>query len=280
MLKRIYFLAIAMCFSGLITAIGWTQESVFLDTIEALRFHGYEGEELAILSAGTMENRVTEVNGLFTRTSYDKNYRVVSRLTWSTQPETEATFVLDNPFLLQENFYHYENSGICQRSVTIDYKNNQQTEKEYTETGLLSRETLYVYREPESIENQPVTKEQDKDSKNSNDAMGVQYPRKERLTEFFYNAENKLTGKKETLFTADTSFVYETKYHNPGNEFQGYDYYENGELKLTRRYSDADSYKETVFLPGNYRIEATYRGAKLLSEVTYANDIEVRRVEY
>ena len=130
MLKRVYFLAIAMCFSGLITAIGWTRESVFLDTIEALRFHGYEGEELAILSAGTMENRVTEVNGLFTRTSYDKNYRVVSRLTWSTQPETEATFVLDNPFLLQENFYYYENSGICQRSVTIDYKNNQQTEKE------------------------------------------------------------------------------------------------------------------------------------------------------
>lgn len=280
MLKRVYVLAIAMCFSCFITATGWTQESVFLDTAQALRFHGYEGEELAILSAGTVENRVTEVNGLFTRTSYDKNCRLVSRLTWSTQPETDATFVLDSPFLVQEDFFYYENSVICQRSVTIDYKNNKQTEKEYTETGLLSRETFYVYQNPESTEAQTVTQEQDKDSKNFDESMSVHYPRKEGVTEFFYNAENKLTGKKETLFTADTPLVYETKYHNPGKEFQGYDYYENGELKLTRRYSDADSYKETVFLPGNYRIEATYRGAKLLSEVTYANDIEVRRVKY
>ena len=99
------------------------------------------------------------------------------------------------------------------------------------------------------------------------------------MTEYFYNPERDLTETRITLHGQDEPFVQKTLYHSPGNIYGGYDYFENDELLVSRKYEDESVCTETRYFD-NMKIEARYNGARLLSEVVYLDGKEIRTTEY
>lgn len=250
------------------------------------RLHLYDGEETALLSAPSSKTMVMKSDGFFTRNLYDHEYRLQSRLTWQ---EKDADTGAENPplssqIVLQEDYFYYENSRNHQKVVLTDFTDTSRTERFYSLEGLVTREEIYG-PDSENASSSQDANPQDANPQDANPDVNEQEASDfsrlalKKVTEYFYNPERDLTETRITLHGQDEPFVQKTLYHSPGNIHGGYDYFENDELLVSRKYEDESVCTETRYFD-NMKIEARYNGARLLSEVVYLDGKEIRRTEY
>lgn len=250
------------------------------------RLHLYDGEETALLSAPSSKTMVMKSDGFFTRNLYDHEYRLQSRLTWqeegtSTDSDNSS---LSSQIILQEDYFYYENSRNRQKVVLTDFIDTSRTERFYSLEGLVTREEIYGPDSENASSSQDVNpldaNPQDANPDvNEQEASDFSRLALKKVTEYFYNPERDLTETRITLHGQDEPFVQKTLYHSPGNIYGGYDYFENDELLVSRKYEDESVCTETRYFD-NMKIEARYNGARLLSEVVYLDGKEIRRTEY
>ena len=241
------------------------------------RLHLYDGEETALLSAPSSKTLVMKSDGFFTRNLYDKEYRLQSRLTWQ---EKDAASGAENPplsshIVLQEDYFYYENSRNRQKVVLTDFTDTSRTERFYSQEGLVTREEIYGFDSEKAMYPQD-TNTQDANEQETDDFSRLTL---KKSTEYFYNPERNLIETRITLHGQDEPFVQKTLYHSPGNIHGGYDYFENDELLVSRKYENESVCTETRYFD-NMKIEAKYNGARLLSEVVYLDGKEIRRTVY
>ena len=246
------------------------------------RLHLYDGEETALLSAPSSKTMVMKSDGFFTRNLYDKEYRLQSRLTWQ---EKDAASGAENPplsshIVLQEDYFYYENSRNRQKVVLTDFTDTSRTERFYSQEGLVTREEVYGFDSEKAMHPQNVNT-QDTNTQDANEQETDDFSRLtlKKSTEYFYNPERNLIETRITLHGQDEPFVQKTLYHSPGNIHGGYDYFENDELLVSRKYENESVCTETRYFD-NMKIEAKYNGARLLSEVVYLDGKEIRRTVY
>lgn len=236
------------------------------------RLHLYDGEETALLSAPSSKTMVMKSDGFFTRNLYDREYRLQSRLTWqeegtSTDSDNSS---LSSQIVLQEDYFYYENSRNRQKVVLTDFTDTSRTERFYSLEGLVTREEIY------GLDSENAMHPQDANEQETDDFSRLTL---KKSTEYFYNPERNLIETRITLHGQDEPFVQKTLYHSPGNIHGGYDYFENDELLVSRKYEDESVCTETRYFD-NMKIEARYNGARLLSEVVYLDGKEIRRTVY
>ncbi len=241
------------------------------------RLHLYDGEETALLSAPSSKTMVMKSDGFFTRNLYDHEYRLQSRLTWqeegtSTDSDNSS---LSSQIVLQEDYFYYENSRNRQKVVLTDFTDTSRTERFYSQEGLVTREEVYGFDSEKAMHPQDVNP-QDANEQETDDFSRLTL---KKSTEYFYNPERNLTETRVTLHGQDEPFVQKTLYHSPGNIHGGYDYFENDELLVSRKYENESVCTETRYFD-NMKIEARYNGARLLSEVVYLDGKEIRRTVY
>ncbi len=266
-----------------------TEESAEIAPIQELlydgkglpRLHLYDGEETALLSAPSSKTMVMKSDGFFTRNLYDHEYRLQSRLTWqeegtSTDSDNSS---LSSQIVLQEDYFYYENSRNRQKVVLTDFTDTSRTERFYSLEGLVTREEIYGLDSENASSSQDVNPQDANPDANEQEASDFSRLALKKVTEYFYNPERDLTETRITLHGQDETFVQKTLYHSPGNIYGGYDYFENDELLVSRKYEDESVCTETRYFD-NMKIEARYNGARLLSEVVYLDGKEIRRTEY
>lgn len=252
------------------------------DGKELPRLHLYDGEETALLSAPSSKTMVMKSDGFFTRNLYDHEYRLQSRLTWqeegtSTDSDNSS---LSSQIVLQEDYFYYENSRNRQKVVLTDFTDTSRTERFYSLEGLVTREEIYGPDSENASSSQDVNpQEANPQDVNEQEVSDFSRLALKKVTEYFYNPERDLTETRITLHGQDETFVQKTLYHSPGNIHGGYDYFENDELLVSRKYEDESVCTETRYFD-NMKIEARYNGARLLSEVVYLDGKEIRRTEY
>ena len=145
--------------------------------------------------------------------------------------------------------------------------------------GLVTREEFYGPDSEKLSEQKSEIKDTSSQENTSQNTADLSYLSLNQVVEYFYNPERDLTEKRITLHGKDEAFVQKTLYHNPGNIHGGYDYFENDTLLVSRKYEDESVCTETRYFD-NMKIEARYNGARLLSEVVYLDDKEIRRTAY
>lgn len=259
------------------------------------RLHLYDGEETSILSTNTSQTLVTKADGSFTRILYDSEYRLQSRLVWQegdTSIGDEKSFFSPSEITSQEDFFYYDNSRSRQKVVLTDFKEAARKESFYSLEGLLVKEELYHYVPGEDTEKTSGSENLASGEDGAVDGEGLSpkdvplnpwetFPPLTlvQVTEYQYDQDKLLTEKKVTQHSGDERFIQKTVYHSPGNLHGGFDYFENEQLLISRKYEDESQYTETRYFD-TMRVEALYSGSRLLAEVVYLDGKELRRTEF
>lgn len=247
------------------------------------RLHHYDGEDTAFLSVASSRLVVTRGAGTFSRTLYDQEYRLQSRLTWQEAASEASAEGMESParLTLQEDYFYYENSRSRQKVVLTDFSQSRRTERFYSQDGLLTREVVYEPDEKKASEQREKTGSKDLNLQvvNSQDAADLLHLSVNQVVEYFYNSAKDLIEKRITHYGREKTLVEKTLYHSPGNIHGGYDYFENEVLLVSRKYEDESVCTETRYFD-TMKIESKYNGARLLSEVVYLDSKEIRRTEY
>lgn len=263
------------------TADQRTVQELLYDGKGLPRLHLYDGEETALLSSPSSKTMVMKSDGFFTRNLYDQEYRLQSRLTWQEEGSStdSGNSPLSSKIVLQEDYFYYENSRNRQKVVLTDFTDTSRTERFYSLEGLVTREEIYGPDSENASSSQDLHPQDANPDVNEQEASDFSRLALKKVTEYFYNPERDLTETRITLHGQDETFVQKTLYHSPGNIYGGYDYFENDELLVSRKYEDESVCTETRYFD-NMKIEARYNGARLLSEVVYLDGKEIRRTEY
>ena len=274
------------------------------------RLHLYDEEETAILSTNSSQTLVTRADGSFTHILYDNEYRLQSRLVWQegdTSIGDEKSFFTPSEITSQEDYFYHDNSRNRQKVVLTDFKDTTRRESFYSLEGLLVREELYRHvpdedTEDKTKEKKDASKEETKKASESENLVSGENGEADeedlspkdvppnpwetfpsltlvQVTEYQYNQDKSLTEKKITQHSGDGEFVQRTVYHSPGNLHGGFDYFENEQLLVSRKYEDESRYTETRYFD-TMRVEAMYSGSRLLAEVVYLDGKELRRTEF
>ena len=258
------------------------EEALFQDGKGSPRLHLYDGEQAAVLSSDSSRSIVTYADGIFTRTLYDAEYRLQSRIVWKEGGTEESA---DPPKLFsKEEYFYYPDSGKKQRVLSTDFQGMSRIERLYSEDGLLVKEAFY-HQALETGDGGGQSAPEGEAAAGGERAGEDNFPEVAlaKSIEYIYNQDKKLTEKRVSLFEADGSQkvggVQKTVYHTPGDVHGGYDYFEDNRLLLSRKYENESDYTETRYF-GNQKIEALYSGARLLAEVVYLDGKEVRRTTY
>lgn len=255
------------------------RQELHLDSAGMPRLHRYDGEEVALLSSRSSRSLATMADSQFSRSLYDEDYRLQSRLTWvQGEPEDGEELALPRPSV-QEDYYYHDGGGMRERVVLTDFLAGSRLESHYSVQGLLVREERYILaQEAEGADSEsPADPWQD-------------FPELAlaSVTEYRYDQDGLLAEKVVTLHHGGDDdprqpgaqpLVQRTLFQTPGDIHGGYELYEDGQLLVSRRYDGGGRCKEIRHIDG-MRIEATYDGARLVSEAIYLDGRELRRTEY
>lgn len=215
------------------------------------RLHAFEEEQAAVLSSlgGTITALAAE--NTFSRSSYDDDMRLVSKVTWKQDSGTNI------PVVSKISSYTYNgSSGFPASSSEQDLLAKTVTTKDFTATGKIKGEKCY------SI----------------SDEAGEQLL---FHAVYSYDGESKLTEKVIRKYSdAGIVSTERTVLHVPGEERGGYDYYIDDSLVRTLSYSAESDYTDTLYFPGGQRIVAVYSDGRLAEEIFYAAGKEIRRNTY
>ena len=117
---------------------------------------------------------------------------------------------------------------------------------------------------------------------------------KDRKTNLVYDSQGRTTEEKIITWTYKTnSFGRSTTEEREVKNCYDYSkvppensippdmkFYENGELHLERKYTDADHYSEKLYFDGGFSIELLYEKGIKKTEIIYLNDVEHRRRDF
>lgn len=225
--------------------------SYFLSGDGTQRLHTFGVEQAAVLSAGNSSVTAVSDGETFSRSAYDDDMRLVSRVTWRRDGGTGFHVVSRTADYLYEG-----SSGFPSSSTERDFLAGTVTRRDFSAAGKVSRERLYSV---------------DGDSAETllSDALCS------------YDGESRITERSVTTYAADGSVLTErTVFRIPGNERGGYDYYKDGALSRSVEYSSESDYTETVYFSGGHSVAASYSGGRLVEEVFFLDGKELRRNSY
>ncbi len=270
--------------------IGSASQELHLDSAGMPRLHLHDGEEVALLSSQSARSLATMADSQFSRSLYDEDYRLQSRLTWvQGEPEAGEDLSLPRPSV-QEDYYYHGDGGMRERVVLTDFLAGSRLESYYSVEGLLVREERYTpVQEGDAASEANPAAESPADAAPADPWRDFPELALASVTEFHYDQDGLLSekvvthhdhgGDDDPRHPAARPIVQRTLFQTPGDIHGGYELYEDSRLLVSRRYDGDGLCRETRHIDG-MRIEATYDGARLVSEAIYLDGRELRRTEY
>ncbi len=224
-----------------------------------VRLYLGDGEQTAVLSEREGVSLVQAADEGFSRNEYDPFLRLKSRTVWRAGDSGAAAVIA------VRTDYSYEGDSFrLLESQTYDAEKATVTVTSFSAGGLPAAESVYAVS--------PEPAEGGKPAARTGESRTLR-----TLTEYRYAAGTELSEKTVTDYTVNPPASYRTVYRKAGDIRGGYDYFENGVLRVSRNQQDADNYTETFFFDGGLRVESTYRGGILREELFFDGKTELRR---
>lgn len=187
------------------------------------------------------------------RIYYDDDLRIIKKENWKMAADIKGSE------LLTTQLYKYENSSIPVSSVLSgkDYR----YEMSYDEKGNVIESKNYKVSEEDSYI--------------------------ESISRWRFNQDNKIKMKESTVYTyksgnAKAVLSKETKReeyeYKVDSKTPDYFYYENGELRLKKIYTNADDYITSTYFDGGFVVESYYSNYNRIKDIFYLNG-KVKRIK-
>lgn len=284
------------------------KEFSYLDKSGALRRFFYDGEGMSVNSYdGNIYITRTYGNEIL-RKCFDSSYRLIS----------EEKLIFDSGLksmsLDDLKSYDYENgSEIPSEMKEIHFPENKKSsgknkadgeieiETKFNASGLVSKVKTGHWEEisgQKKSEDKNQKKNPENDGKSELEAELKFFD--DKLETYLYDEQNRvLEYELETwsykknllgkLVTESLKTKYEYSYHDDlaadenSDKVQippDYKFYENGELRIERKYTAPGDYTEKMIFPGGLYVETTYEDGVKKLETIYNNGKESRRREF
>lgn len=225
------------------------QESYFYNNDGSGRLHLFDAEQAAVLSSDGFSVTATEADGKFSRSIYDKNMHLVSKVVWKQAEQGNTTVSSITDYVYKDGF-DFPVSSVVQTFSGDSVKTVTNTT--YNSSFMPLSEIIHKFQ-----------KEEDSDTEKKIFVSETNY---------LYNNENLLTEKTVVLNNDGKTKTEKTVLQTPGNERSGFDFFVDDVLQKTVKYTNDNEYSETIFFPGGQSLIAYYKDGRLVEEVFCLDD--------
>lgn len=246
LLKKI----ICICFFLGIASCGVCQDSYLFSRDGTGRLHQFEQEQAAVLSKEGATTTAMSDGNTFSRSSYDDDMRLVSKVVWKQNDE-------GIPFITETVYFSYEgSSSFPYESSKYNLVEETLVRTDFTVSGKVKSERFY--------------------SIGSEDGQML-------VSETFYSYDKDSMLTEKTTKTYDGSALRSTErivLHVPGEERAGHEYYKDGVLQRSLEFTGENDYVETLYFPGGHSVRTVYLAGRLVEEVFSVDGKVLGRNEY
>lgn len=273
------------------------KEFSYADKNGVLRRFYYDGEGMSVDSYD--ENiYITRTYGKeIVRKRFDKNYRLASeeKLSFDENPKKIT--------LKDLKTYNYNSDSTVPSSMKEERfsdkgKNDDiLIETKFNEKGLAAEIKTGHW---ENLDDETEKGKKSKKSDDKNDKNDKNTTRKkffdDRLESYLYDSQNRITEYELTtwsykknllgrIVTESVKTKYEYSYHDEKSDEEAnippdYKFYEDGVLRMERKYSAQDDFTEKLFFTDEIYVETVYQNGVKKLEIIYTNGKESRRREF
>lgn len=241
------------------------KEFTYSDKSGNLRRFYYNGEGMSVNSYGGNVYITRTYEKKIVRKCFDENYRLYHEEEFSFDANPK------NIRLLNLKTYNYAQNSILPLLLVEEKKDSGiEITTKFNEKGLASAvKTVHV-----------------EDKKNLTDRLeSYLYDSQNRITEYeltTWSYKKNLLGR---LVTESVKTKYEYSYHDEKSDEEAnippdYKFYEDGVLRMERKYSAQDDFTEKLFFTDEIYVETVYQNGVKKLEIIYTNGKESRRREF
>ncbi|MBQ0052239.1 MAG: hypothetical protein KBT11_09305 [Treponema sp.] len=256
------------------------QEYAYTEKDGSLRRFSYDSEGMSVNKYG--ENfYITRMYGKdIVRKTFDQQFRLscIEKLYIESDARNAK---LKN----KKDYFYNEDELVVSKTIEEITDKKEKIETRYHENGLPS----FILTSHQEEEETKKAENKSKDKKET-EAPEPKYV-SDKEVKLAYDENRRIVENEETIWKyskntfgrtvtnkLNTKYVYDFSATTEENNLPpDYDFYENGELRLHRKYSSAENYVETMYFDDGFSVAVDYENGVKKQEIVYIGEKEMRR---
>lgn len=219
-----------------------------LDSLNELKIMEYGNEIFIPDFSGGKLVFINKCKEKVTRFFYDERYRLVKKEHWNIPDEKTASISLE-----EELTYAYDNVIPYSKTVT---SGDSRSRTVYNDKGL--PHVLEIYKYSDKTKRWNIL----------------------NSSSWEYDEEKRITKEEVTDYTGAKTSVKTELYYYKTEDMSDYEYYEDGNLKISIVYSSKTAYTKQIFFDEDFSVKTYYDEDKKIRDEYYNGDTFVREKIY